>query len=83
MGGRPPKDAWGIKDDYWIPFDQFLKIAGGTREVLALKRELIDRGLLVMEREPLLHGKSYFVVIRHKPEKVEALGHALGAGRLV
>jgi hypothetical protein len=62
--------------------DQFEKIAGGAREVFALKKELFRRRLIETTGHGRGHGVSYvvkrrlpdgdrplLVVIRHAPKK--------------
>ena len=64
--------------EYWIPGDQFEVVAGGSREALALKKELFRRRLIVTDRRgtgvsyvvkrPLPDGtRPFFVVVRHRP----------------
>ena len=66
--------------EYWIPGDQFEVVAGGSREALALKKELFRRRLIVTDRRgtgvsyvvkrPLPDGtRPFFVVVRHRPKK--------------
>ena len=66
--------------EYWIPGERFEQVAGGTREALALKKELFRRGLIVTDRRgagvsyvvkrPLPDGsRPFFVVVRHRPQQ--------------
>ena len=80
--------------EYWIPGDRFEVVAGGSREALALKKELFRRRLIVTDRRgtgvsyvvkrPLPDGtRPFFVVIRHNPQKSPGRGQALAAAASV
>lgn len=70
--------------EYWIPGDRFKQVAQGSREATALKKELLGGGLLevdprgkgfnyVVKRQLPDDSRPYFVVVRHKPKKPQAL----------
>jgi hypothetical protein len=78
QSGRVP--GYVADGEYWVPDDVLQELAPGPREALALKRELVGRGLLVTDRRG--RGVSYvvkrslpdetrpfFVVIRHKQKQ--------------
>jgi hypothetical protein len=74
--------------EYWIPDAQFEEVAGGAQEALALKKDLIRRGILetvqrgngisYVSKRSLLDGtRPFFVVLRHHARKPRLLGPAL------
>jgi hypothetical protein len=88
QSGRVP--GYVADGEYWIPGARFEQVAGGTREALALKKDVDRRGLLVTTRRrrnlsyvvkrPLPNGtRPFFVVIRHYPQKSPGRSHSLPA----
>jgi hypothetical protein len=82
--------------EYWIPGARFEQVAGGAREALALKQDVLRRGLLETTRRGRGNSVSYvvkrslpdgarpfFVVIRRHAKKSPALGPALAAAATV
>ena len=77
--------------EYWIRGDVFEEVAGGSREALVLKQELVGRGLLVttqrdkgvsyvVKRSPPDGTRPFFVVIR-RPRRSPGAGSVARGGR--
>jgi hypothetical protein len=78
------------RTEYWFPNDLFQEVAGSARDALALKQELLARGLIETNRRGRGRNVSYvvkrllpdgarpfFVVIRHTPQQPKAPSPAL------
>jgi hypothetical protein len=81
MPPKGPRDlGYMANGEYWIPGDRFEQVAGSARDALALKKELLGRGLIettprgrnvsyVVKRLLPDGTRPYFVVIRHRAKQ--------------